>query len=94
MKTVPISTFFRNWYLGDRWYRDDVVAGSIHTWTLTFTVGKHGIDDGGHIKVVWRDVSDWKRPQFNEPRNLNYTTVATTGKAKLDVCFDNRDYIH
>lgn len=72
---------------------DDVVAGRIHTWTLTFTVGKHGIDDGGHIKVAWRDVSDWKRPQFNKPRNLNYTTVVTTGKAKLDICFDNSGYI-
>ncbi len=40
--------------------KNNVVAGSYGTWTLTLTVGKHGIDDGGHIKIAWRDVSDWK----------------------------------
>ena len=73
--------------------KKDVVAGSYGTWNLTLTVGKHGIDDGGHIKIAWRDVSDWKRPQFLKPSNVNYTTVITTGNAELDVCFEKSGYI-
>lgn len=71
----------------------DVLAGSYGTWTLIFTVGKHGIDDGGHIKVAWRDVSDWKKPQFQEPEHPNYTTIITSGKSELDVCFENKGFI-
>ncbi|MFX1423018.1 MAG: DUF3604 domain-containing protein [Promethearchaeota archaeon] len=73
--------------------KNDVVAGSYGTWILTLTVGTHGIDDGGHIRIAWRDVSDWRRPQFSNPTLPNYTTVTTTGKAELDVCFKNRGYI-
>ena len=27
--------------------QDDVACGTYGTWTITFTVGKHGIDNGG-----------------------------------------------
>lgn len=73
--------------------KNNVVAGSYGTWTLTLTVGKHGIDDGGHIKIAWRDVSDWKRPQFLKPKEANYMTIITTGNAELDVCFEESGYI-
>ncbi|UCG04155.1 MAG: DUF3604 domain-containing protein [Candidatus Heimdallarchaeota archaeon] len=73
--------------------KDDVVAGSYGTWILTFTVGTHGIDDGGHIKIAWRDVSNWGRPQFQNPGDFNFCTVNTTGKAELDVRFERRGYI-
>ncbi len=73
--------------------RDDVVAGSYGTWTLTLTVGTHGIDDGGHIKIAWRDVTNWKTPQFHEPTKPNYTTITTTGKAELDFRFEGGGYI-
>ncbi len=73
--------------------KSDVLAGSYGTWILTLTVGTHGIDDGGHIKVAWRDASDWRRPQLENPKDPNYTTVTTTGKAELDVCFEERGYI-
>ncbi|MFX0114735.1 MAG: DUF3604 domain-containing protein [Candidatus Hodarchaeota archaeon] len=73
--------------------QDDVVAGSCGTWILTFTVGTHGIDDGGHIKIAWRDVSDWKRPQFLKPKDASYTTITTSGKAELDACFEEKGYI-
>ena len=67
---------------------DDVIAGSYGKWTLILTVGTHGIDDGGNIRVAWRVSGDWKYPQFNEPKEPNYTTVTTTGKTKLDLKFD------
>jgi len=72
----------------------DVVVGSNGTWTLTYTIGKHGIDDGGHIKIAWRDVTDWKRPQFAEPTEANYTTISceTSGKAELDCNFNVPGY--
>lgn len=73
--------------------KKNVVAGSYGTWILTLTVGTHGIDDGGHIKIAWRDVSDWKRPQFLKPKSPNYTTISSTGNAELDVCFEERGYI-
>lgn len=71
----------------------DVVAGSIGTWTLTYWVGRHGIDDGGHIKVAWRDSSDWRRPQFHDPGSPEFATVSTTGAAALEVSFDNHGYV-
>ncbi|MFW9905334.1 MAG: DUF3604 domain-containing protein [Candidatus Thorarchaeota archaeon] len=73
--------------------RDDVVAGSFGTWILTFTVGTHGIDDGGHIKIAWRDVSDWGRPQFQNPGDENFCLVCTSGNAELDVRFENKGHI-
>jgi hypothetical protein len=73
--------------------RDDVIAGSYGTWTLTFTVGTHGIDDGGHIKIAWRDVSDWGRPQFQNPKDKNYCTVSTSGNAELDLRYESRGHI-
>ncbi|MFW9777761.1 MAG: DUF3604 domain-containing protein [Candidatus Heimdallarchaeota archaeon] len=72
---------------------DAVIAGSYGTWTLTIAIGKHGIDDGGHIKVAWRDVTDWKQPQFQNASGPNYTTIETTGKAKIEVSFRKRGYI-
>ncbi|MFX0203834.1 MAG: DUF3604 domain-containing protein, partial [Candidatus Hodarchaeota archaeon] len=73
--------------------QSDVIAGSYGTWILTLTVGTHGIDDGGHIKVAWRDASDWRRPQLEDPEDPNYATVTTTGKAELDASFEERGYI-
>ena len=71
----------------------DVIAGGCGTWTLTYTVGMHGIDDGGHIKIAWRDSSDWGRPQFDDPSAPNYATVITTGKAALAIRFEAHGYI-
>ena len=62
---------------------DDVVAASIGTWTIQYTVGKYGIDDGGNLLIAWRSVSDWQLPQFDSPKALGFSTVKTSGKAKL-----------
>lgn len=61
----------------------EVVAGTFGTWELSYTVGKYGIDDRGTIRIAWRSVSDWGTPQFNKPKESGYTTVTTSGKAKV-----------
>ena len=61
----------------------DVMAGEFSTWTITFTAGEYGIDDGGTMVVAWKSVSDWDSPQFDEPDMPGYTTVSTTGDCKV-----------
>ena len=65
-----------------------VVAGEIGQWTLTYTVGSYGIDEGGTIKLSQRFASDWQTPQFDQPQAAGYTTVTTNGDAKV------RPYYH
>ena len=60
-----------------------VIAGSIGTWTIRYTVGIAGIDDGGRIRIAWRSVSDWPAPQFTSPGAENYTSVATDAPVQL-----------
>ena len=65
-----------------------VVAGSIGQWTLVYTVGSYGIDEGGTLKLSQRFASDWQTPQFDQPTEPAFTTVTTNGPAKL------RPYYH
>lgn len=69
-----------------------VEAGSIGQWTLTYTVGDYGIDDGGTIMLVQRIAGDWQVPQFDRPDQPAYTTVRTTGNAQLNVQFKKKAY--
>lgn len=61
----------------------DVTAGEFSTWTITFTAGEYGIDDGGTMVIAWKSVSDWDTPQFDEPDMPGYTTVSTTGQCRV-----------
>jgi len=70
-----------------------VIAGTYGTWTLTYTVGTLGIDSGGQIKIARRLVSDWGNPQFDDPQTEGYSSVVTTGKAKLHVSWQPRGYV-
>ncbi|MEZ4869018.1 MAG: hypothetical protein R3C14_47290 [Caldilineaceae bacterium] len=70
-----------------------VIAGSYGTWTLVYTVGSLGIDSGGQIKIARRMVSDWAAPQFTDPQAAGYSTVTTTGAAKLAVSWQPRGYV-
>ena len=65
-----------------------VVAGEIGSWTLTYVVGKYGIDDTGSIKIAWRNPSDWEMPQFKDPTARGYTTVSHKGNACLAVALE------
>jgi hypothetical protein len=58
-----------------------LVAGSWATLSLTYTAG-HPIDDTGYVKIVFRSVSDFGPPQFDNPAASNYCTVQTTGDCR------------
>lgn len=67
---------------------DEVTAGAYETWTITYTVGQFGYDDGTRMKVSTNQTSDWGRPQFDEPEEPNYCTVSTTGEATVEGRWD------
>ena len=67
---------------------EPVIAGSVGQWTLIYTVGSYGVDEGGTLKLAQRFASDWQVPQFDRPAEPGYTTVTTNGQAKL------RPYYH
>jgi len=66
---------------------EPIVAGSMGEWTLRYTIGETGIDEGGTIKLAKRFASDWEKPQFDRPGESGYTSVYTDGSAKLAVRF-------
>ena len=70
-----------------------VVAGSTGTWRITYHAGRYGVDDGGVIKIAWRDVSDWEAPQFTDPEAPAYASVATTGPVSLRAAFEKQRYV-
>lgn len=72
---------------------DPVEAGAVGTWRITYHVGRYGVDDGGVIKIAWRDVSDWGAPQFDDPGAPEYATVSTTGAATLRASFEKQRYV-
>ena len=67
-----------------------VVAGSLGTWRLTYTVGGYGLDDGSTLMISWRFATDWGRPQFDDPRAPDYATVTTDGAAAVRARFDTK----
>ncbi len=69
-----------------------VLAGSTGTWTLVYTVGSLGIDEGGTIKVTRRFASDWEEPQFDAPLRSGYTTVATNGLATITPRYERKGH--
>jgi hypothetical protein len=55
-----------------------VVAGSSGTWTLTYTAGRFGVDDGGAIRIALHTISDWGSPQLADPQAADYWRVSWT----------------
>ncbi len=66
----------------------DFVAGSYQTFTLTYTAGKFGIDDSGSLRICFRFASDQTRPQFEDPKGPNYTTITASNSAVLQYHYD------
>lgn len=60
-----------------------VETRSFHTATLTYTVGKLGLDDTGAIRITWRMVSDSGRPQMHDPTAENYVSATSNGEGRL-----------
>lgn len=65
-----------------------VEAGSFQSIELVYRAGYFGIDDTGSIKIVQRFASDMGRPQLDDPRSANFTTVEASNGAVLDVRYD------
>jgi hypothetical protein len=65
-------------------------AGSLASFTYTYTAGKFGIDDTGGIKICFRTTSDMGKPQFDDPRAPNYVTVRASNGVPLHTIFDAR----
>ena len=68
-------------------------AGSYQTFTLTYTCGKFGIDDSGSLRVVFRFAADQTRPQFDDPKGPNFTTVTASNNAVLEYRYDPKGNI-
>ena len=62
---------------------DPVTAGHHGSWRLIYTVGSSGIAINGGITVGTDSDTDWAPPQFRDPRAPDYTTIATSGKARM-----------
>ena len=63
-------------------------AGSYQTFVLTYVAGKFGIDDSGSMRVCFRFASDQTRPQFEDPKGPNYTTIEASNNAVLTYHYD------
>jgi len=72
---------------------DDVVAGTYNTWTVTYTVGRLGMDDGSTLRVAASQTADWGTPQFDDPAADNYATVETSGDATLSASYETKAYV-
>ena len=65
--------------------RDDVVAGSYGTWTLTYTAGKKGIATGGRIRIYTDSDSDRATPQMDDPAGADYLTIEAPQAVQIGV---------
>jgi len=63
-------------------------AGSFQTFTLVYTAGKFGIDDSGSLRVCFRFASDQSKPQFSNPKGVNYTKITASNGAVLNYRYD------
>jgi hypothetical protein len=59
-------------------------AGSLQSFTLTYTAGRFGVDDTGSIKIGFRFATDFGPVQFTDPKGQGYTTVEASNGATLD----------
>ena len=62
-----------------------VVVRSHQSFTLTYTVGRLGIDDTGGIRIAWRTVGDTGRLQMTDPKAANYVTAESNGQGRLEL---------
>jgi len=66
-----------------------VEVRSFQTFTLTYTVGKIGLDDTGGIRVAFRLISDAGKPQTHAPGAANYVTATCSGSGTITLTSDN-----
>ncbi|MEL0018893.1 MAG: DUF3604 domain-containing protein, partial [Rickettsiales bacterium] len=63
---------------------------SYQTFTLTYTVGRFGLDDTGAIRVVFRAMGDTGRLQTTDPAADNYVSATASNGATLSVVYAPR----
>ncbi|MEM7429738.1 MAG: DUF3604 domain-containing protein [Pseudomonadota bacterium] len=62
-----------------------VEARSFQTFTITYTVGRIGLDDTGAIRVCFRMVFDGGKPQASDPAGANFTTATCSGEGTISL---------
>ena len=62
---------------------DPVAVRTAQTFTLTYTVGRYGLDDTGAIRVAFRAMTDFGRLQVTDPAAPGYVSARTSGKARI-----------
>ena len=73
--------------------REEICAGNIGSWLITYTAGLHGIDDNGFIIITRRAADDSSIPQFNSPEEEGFIQVTTDGDVILNVAFQEKYHI-
>ena len=63
---------------------------SYQTFTLTYTVGRFGLDDTGAIRVVFRAMGDTGTMQTTDPTADNYVSATSSNGATLSVDYARR----
>ena len=64
-----------------------VPARSVQTLRIVYTVGRHGMDDTGSLRVVLRSVGDSGRLQVHDPAAPNFVTADASNGAGLHVAY-------
>ena len=62
---------------------DPVAVRTAQTFTLTYTVGRYGLDDTGAIRVAFRAMTDFGRLQVTDPAAPGYVSARTSGNARI-----------
>ena len=62
-----------------------VRSRSYQTFTLTYTVGRFGLDDTGAIRVIFRAMGDTGTMQTIDPTADNYVSATSSNGATLSV---------
>ena len=71
---------------------ETITAGQMMEWTLTYTAGSYGVDEGGMLMLVQRIAADIQKPQFDFPDQEAYTTVTTTADCRLFYRFQSKQH--
>ena len=62
-----------------------VETRTYQTFTLTYTVGRLGLDDTGAIRVSFRSITDTGLLQCTDPQAPNYVRAETSGRARISL---------
>ncbi|MCE7736990.1 MAG: DUF3604 domain-containing protein [Candidatus Heimdallarchaeota archaeon] len=70
-----------------------IVAGDYTELKFRVTIGEFGIDDGGHIKLAWPVTNSFGIPQFDDPKEENYTTIISSSDIVIKPKYEGNGYI-